>query len=86
MNLYIKTADTDWLCLHNEAPSAEDLSTLNKMYNLICSKIEEDFELESIQVHQIGDNIQADMHIIINKSVTKIDFVSPRAGIDSLPN
>ena len=67
IGFYAKTSEADWQKINGTAPTAADLSTLNKFYAMITSTIEdEQWNLDSCEIWQIGENLKANIIFTAN--------------------
>ena len=81
---YTKTSEADWQKINGTAPSANDLSTLNKFYDIITSTIEEEeWNLDSCEIWPIGEDLKANIIFTVNGEKREGRIIAKKEGVDN---
>lgn len=81
---YTKTSEADWQKINGTVPSANDLSTLNKFYDIITSTIEEEeWNLDSCEIWPIGEDLKANIIFTVNDEKREGRIIAKKEGVDN---
>lgn len=83
MSAYAKTGNLEWVDIDGEAPSNENLTTLQKMYNMATSDIEEGFTFDDGRAFFIGDYLSFNFFYTLNKKTYELQFKEYKSVIDA---
>lgn len=83
MGAYAKTGNLEWVDINGNAPSNENLETLQKMYNMATSDIEEGFTFEDGRAFFIGDYLSCILFYTLNKKTYELNFKEYKSVIDA---